>query len=252
MRYSTGTDSLVPERADPRRPILSTWTAIDFTALWLTLKVAGWATATALLLGVAAGYAMARTRLPGKRLLEALLLLPMVLPPTVLGYYLIVLLGRQSALGGWMSAHFGFSLLFTWQGAVVAAALVAFPFVFATARASFDGIDRNLEMAARVLGASELKVFVRVTLPLALRGIAAGAMLAFARAMGEFGATLIIAGNIPGKTQTLSLAVHDAIQAGNDAQANALVIVISVVCIAVLVVSGRLLAAGSARGWHPR
>ena len=231
---------------------MSTWSAIDFTALWLTLKVAGWATATALLLGVAAGYAMARTRLPGKRLLEALLLLPMVLPPTVLGYYLIVLLGRQSALGGWMSAHFGFSLLFTWQGAVVAAALVAFPFVFATARASFDGIDRNLEMAARVLGASELKVFVRVTLPLALRGIAAGAMLAFARAMGEFGATLIIAGNIPGKTQTLSLAVHDAIQAGNDAQANALVIVISVVCIAVLVVSGRLLAAGSARGWHPR
>ncbi len=231
---------------------MSTWSAIDFTALWLTLKVAGWATATALLLGVAAGFVMARTRLPGKRLIEALLLLPMVLPPTVLGYYLIVLLGRHSALGGWMVEHLGFNLLFTWQGAVVAAALVAFPFVFATSKAAFEGIDRHLEMAARVLGASELKVFVRVTLPLASRGIAAGAMLAFARSMGEFGATLMIAGNIPGKTQTLSLAVYDAVQSGNDALANALVIVISVLCIAVLVVSGSLLKTGSARGWHPR
>lgn len=231
---------------------MSTWNAIDFTALWLTLKVAAWATAIALLAGVSVGYAMARLRVPGKRLIEAALLLPMVLPPTVLGYYLIVLLGRHSAFGGWMATHFGFSLLFTWQGAVVAASLVAFPFVFATARAAFEGIDRQLEMAARVLGASELKVFVRVTLPLALPGIAAGAMLAFARSMGEFGATLIIAGNIPGKTQTLSLAVHDAIQSGNDAQANALVIVISLLCITVLVVSGALLKAGSARAWHPR
>lgn len=231
---------------------MSAWSAIDFTALWLTLKVAAWATAVAVGAGVAVGYAMARTRLPGQRLIEALLLLPMVLPPTVLGYYLIVLLGRHSALGGWLHAQFGFSLLFTWQGAVVAASLVAFPFVFATARAAFEGVDRQLEQAARVLGASALKVFVRVTLPLAARGIAAGAMLAFARAMGEFGATLIIAGNIPGQTQTLSLAVHDAIQAGNDAQANALVIVISVVCMAVLVVSGSLLKSGSARGWHPR
>ncbi len=232
--------------------MLSSWSAIDFSALWLTLKVAGWATAVALLLGVAAGFAMARTRLPGQRLIEALLLLPMVLPPTVLGYYLIVLLGRHSALGGWMADHFGFSLLFTWQGAVVAASVVAFPFVFATARASFEGIDRRLEMAARVLGASETKVFVRVTLPLASRGIAAGAMLAFARSMGEFGATLIIAGNIPGKTQTLSLAVYDAVQSGNDALANALVIVISVLCISVLMISGSLLRAGSASAWHPR
>ncbi len=231
---------------------MSSWSAIDFTALWLTLKVAGWATALALAFGVAAGYAMARWRLPGRRLIEAMLLLPMVLPPTVLGYYLIVLLGRRSAIGQWLGESFGLHLLFTWQGAVVAAAVVAFPFVFATARAAFDGVDRQLEGAARVLGANEWKVFVRVTLPLAARGIAAGAMLAFARAMGEFGATLIIAGNIPGETQTLSLAVYDAVQSGNDALANALVAVISVVCVVVLVVSGSLLRSGAARSWYPR
>lgn len=220
--------------------------------LLLTLKVAGCATLVAFVIGVAIAWGIARFEFPGREVADAAMTLPMVMPPTVLGYYLIVLLGRHSALGGWLHAQFGFSLLFTWQGAVVAASLVAFPFVFATARAAFEGVDRQLEQAARVLGASALKVFVRVTLPLAARGIAAGAMLAFARAMGEFGATLIIAGNIPGQTQTLSLAVHDAIQAGNDAQANALVIVISVVCMAVLVVSGSLLKSGSARGWHPR
>jgi molybdate transport system permease protein len=231
---------------------MASWSAVDFTALWLTLKVACWATLLALALGVAAGYAMARWRLPGQRLIEAMLLLPMVLPPTVLGYYLIVLLGRRSALGSWMGEHLGLHLLFTWQGAVVAAAVVAFPFVFATARAAFAGVDHQLEGAARGLGATEWKVFARVTLPLASRGIAAGAMLAFARAMGEFGATLVIAGNIPGQTQTLSLAVYDAVQSGNDALANALVAVISVVCMVVLVVSGSLLQNGAVRGWHPR
>lgn len=217
------------------------WGALDLSALWLTLKVAGFATLAALLLGVLCGHAIARTRVPGRRLIEALLMLPMVLPPSVLGYYLIVLLGRNSAFGGWLSSALGIELMFTWQGAVVAATVVAFPLVFASARAAFEGIDANLEKAARVLGASETKVFVQVTLPLAMRGIAAGSMLAFARAMGEFGATLMIAGNIPGKTQTLSLAVYDAVQAGNDTLANALVIVISVICIVVLVGAGHLL-----------
>ena len=217
------------------------WGALDLSALWLTLKVAGFATLAAMLLGVLCGYAIARTRVPGRRLIEAVLMLPMVLPPSVLGYYLIVLLGRNSAFGGWLSSTLGIELMFTWQGAVVAAAVVAFPLVFTSARAAFEGIDANFEKAARVLGASEAKVFVQVTLPLAMRGIAAGTMLAFARAMGEFGATLMIAGNIPGKTQTLSLAVYDAVQAGNDALANGLVIVISVICIVVLVVAGLLL-----------
>jgi molybdate transport system permease protein len=195
----------------------------------------------ALLTGVAAGFVIARVRVPGRRLIEAVLTLPMVLPPTVLGYYLIVTLGRNSAFGGWLHGSFGINLIFTWQGAVIAAATVAFPLVFTSARAAFEGVDTSFEKAARVLGASELKVFVHVTLPLALRGIAAGTMLAFARAMGEFGATLMIAGNIPGKTQTLSMAIYDAVQSGNDTLANVLVIVISLMCIVILVVSGHLL-----------
>jgi molybdate transport system permease protein len=217
------------------------WASIDLSALWLTLKVAACATALAMLLGVVCAFAIARTRVPGRRFIEAVLTLPMVLPPTVLGYYLIVALGRNSALGGWLSSRLGIHLMFTWQGAVIAAAVVAFPLVFMSARAAFEGVDVNFERAARVLGANEAKVFLQVTLPLAMRGIAAGTMLAFARAMGEFGATLMIAGNIPGKTQTLSLAVYDAVQSGNDALANGLVVVISVLCIAVLLVSGRLL-----------
>ena len=217
------------------------WTGIDLSALWLTLKVACWATLIALLLGVACGFALARARWPGRRWLAAALTLPMVLPPTVLGYYLIVLLGRNSPLGGWLLSTWGITLMFTWQGAVVAATAVAFPFVFISARAAFEGVDTRLEQAARVLGAGEFKVFVLVSLPLAVRGIAAGTTLAFARGMGEFGATLMIAGNIPGKTQTLSLAVHDAVQSGNDALANALVVLISVVCMLALVASSHLL-----------
>ena len=221
--------------------MVSAWSSIDLGALWLTLKVAGCATLLAMLAGVLAGFALARGRMPGRRLIEAVLTLPMVLPPTVLGYYLIVLLGRNSVIGGWLSNTLGITLMFTWQGAVIAAAVVGFPLVFTSARAAFEGVDANFEKAARLLGARELKVFLQVTLPLAMRGIAAGTMLAFARSMGEFGATLMIAGNIPGKTQTLSLAVYDAVQSGNDALANALVVVISVLCIVVLVASSLVL-----------
>ncbi len=216
------------------------WSSIDWTALWLTLKVAGCATGIAMIAGVASGFVLARSRVPGRRVIEAVLTLPLVLPPTVVGYYLIVLLGRNSPLGAWLDANFGVALIFTWQGAVAAAAVVAFPLVFTSARAAFEGVDLQLENAARVLGAGEPKVFIQVTLPLAMRGIAAGTMLTFARAMGEFGATLMIAGNIPGKTQTLSLAVYDAVQAGQDDLANFLVLLTSVVCVTILVASGRL------------
>ena len=178
---------------------------------------------------------------PARRWVEALLTLPLVLPPTVLGYYLIVLLGRNSAFGGWLESTLGIRLMFTWQGAVIAAAVVAFPLVFGAARAAFESVDLHLQQAARVLGAGEWRLFWRVSLPLALRGIGAGTMLAFARAMGEFGATLMIAGNIPGQTQTLSLAVYEAVQTGNDARANALVVLISVLCVLILVGAGRLL-----------
>ena len=209
-------------------------------ALALSLKVAGWATAINLVLGVAVGYLLARTRFPGRDLLDTLLTLPLVMPPTVLGYYLLVLIGRRGWLGGWLHDQFGINLVFTWQGAVIAATIVAFPLVFKPARAAFEAVDGQLEQAARVLGVSEFALFMRVTLPLAWRGILAGLLLGFARAMGEFGATLMVAGSIPGRTQTLSVAVYEAVQAGQDHTANVLVLITSVVCIAVLLAAGRL------------
>lgn len=211
-----------------------------WVALALSLKVAGWATALNLVLGVAAGHALARSRFVGRDLLDALLTLPMVLPPTVLGYYLLVVVGRHGWLGSWLDEHFGIRLIFTWQGAVIAATLVAFPLVMKAARAAFEGVDPRLEQAARVLGLGEVAVFFRVTLPMAWHGILAGLLLAFARALGEFGATLMVAGSIPGKTQTLSIAVYEAVQAGQDDQANLLVLVTSLTCIAVLLAAGRL------------
>jgi molybdate transport system permease protein len=211
------------------------------TPLALTLKVAGIATLLALLSGGLCGYLLARHRFPGRELVDALCTLPLVMPPTVLGYYLIVLIGRRGWIGAWLWDTLGINLMFTWQGAVFASAIVAFPLVFKSARAAFEGVDTQLENAARTLGVSELGVFIRVTLPLAWRGILAGTMLAFARAMGEFGATLMVAGNIPSRTQTLSLAVYDAVQAGQDDLANFLVLLTSVVVVAILMGSGRLL-----------
>ena len=211
-----------------------------WTALALSLKVAGFATAITLVLGTATGFLLARLRFPGRDLLDSLLTLPMVLPPTVLGYYLLVLLGRRSTFGAWLHDSFGINLIFTWQGAVIAASIVAFPLVFKPARAAFEGVDGQLENAARVLGISELAIFFRVTLPLAWRGILAGVLLAFARALGEFGAPLMVAGSIPGKTQTLSIAVYEAVQAGQDDVANTLVLITSLVCVTVLLIAGRL------------
>jgi len=209
--------------------------------LLLTLKVAGWATVLATVAGILMAYFIARVKFVGRELLDAAMTLPMVMPPTVLGYYLLVLVGRRGPIGHWLETKFGISLVFAWQGAVVAAAVVAFPLVYKAARAAFEGVEHQYEQAARVLGQTEWEVFVRVTLPLAWRGILAGAMLAFARAMGEFGATLMVAGSLPGKTQTLSIAVYEAVQAGKDDVASFLVIVTSVVCITILVASGRLL-----------
>jgi molybdate transport system permease protein len=213
------------------------------TPLWLTLKVALIATFIAGAVGIALGWWMSRRRFPGNNVVDAVLMLPMVLPPTVIGYYLIVLIGRNGVLGQYLDRWFGINLIFTWQGAVIAASVVSFPLVYKGARAAFEEVDGRFANAARTLGAGEFEVFVRVALPLAVRGIAAGLMLTFARAMGEFGATLMIAGNLPGKTQTLSIAVYEAVQAGNDQLALWLTLVISVVCITVLVVSSRLLQA---------
>lgn len=211
-----------------------------WTALALTLKVAGWATAINLVLGVGVGYALSRWRFPGRDVLDAVLTLPMVMPPTVLGYYLLVVIGSQGVVGAWLLQNFGIRLIFTWQAAVIAATIVAFPLVFKAARAAFENVDPQCEDAARTLGLGEWSLFLRVSLPLAWRGILAGLLLAFARALGEFGATLMVAGSIAGQTQTLSIAVYEAVQAGQDDTANFLVMVTSLVCMAVLLSAGRL------------
>ena len=211
-----------------------------WVALALTLKVAGSATALNLVLGVGVGWAMARWRFPGRDVLDAVLTLPMVMPPTVLGYYLLVVIGSHGVIGAWLLQQFGVRLIFTWQAAVIAATIVSFPLVFKAARAAFESIEPQLEDAARTLGIGEAAVFFRVSLPLAWRGILAGLLLSFARALGEFGATLMVAGSIAGKTQTLSIAVYEAVQAGQDDTANFLVAVTSITCIAVLLSAGRM------------
>ena len=209
--------------------------------LWLTLKVAALATALALILGVAAARALGRKNGLARDTAESLLTLPLVLPPTVLGYYLLVVLGRNGAIGGWLHDAFGISLIFTWQGATIAAAVAAFPLILRAARAAFREVDPQLERAARTLGLNETAVFFRVSLPLAWRGICAGALLAFARAMGEFGATLMVAGSLPGRTQTLSIAIYNAVMAGDDATAQALVLVALVVAVIALVLAAQVL-----------
>jgi molybdate transport system permease protein len=169
------------------------------------------------------------------------------LPPTVLGYYLLVLLGRNGVIGAWLLEHFGVTLIFTWQGAVIAATIAAFPLILRSARAAFADVDLPLEQAARTLGLREAAVFFRITLPLAWRGVVAGALLAFARAMGEFGATLMVAGSLPGRTQTLALAIYDAVAAGDDARAATLVWISLGVAVVVLVAAAQLLRRGAQR-----
>jgi molybdate transport system permease protein len=215
---------------------------VDWHPVWLTLRVATVATALALLAGVALGWVFSRWRFRGSSVLEAVCMLPLVLPPTVLGYYILIAMGRNSPLGRFLREQFDYSIIFSWHGAVVASAVVALPLVLRSASAAFSGVDRTLEAAAMTLGQRPFAVFLRVTLPLASRGILAGGMLAFARAMGEFGATLMVAGNIPGETQTLAMAVYDAAQAGNDRLALLLVTITSLLCVAILVGSQKVFA----------
>jgi len=216
------------------------------TPLLLSLKVALCATLCATVLGVGVAYWLSRRQSAWRDLMDAALTLPMVLPPTVIGYYLLVLFGRRGWLGPFL-ADLGIALVFTWQGAVIAATVVAFPLVLKGARAAFQMVDTQYQDAARVLGVGEVAIFFRVTVPLAARGIMAGVLLAFARALGEFGATLMIAGSIPGKTQTLSIAIYEAVQAGDENTAMLLVTITSITCVLVLWVSSRLLQSGSQR-----
>jgi molybdate transport system permease protein len=189
---------------------------IDLTPFWLSLRVSLLATLLLLPVGIAAAWWLARGRpFPGKTLLETLLTLPLVLPPTVVGFLLLNMLGRGTGFGRWLNDTVGLRLLFTWQGAALAAAIMALPLFIKTASAAFGAVDPELMEAGRTLGASETTLLLRVIVPLAYRGLLAGTALAFARALGEFGATLMVAGSIAGQTQTLPLALYDAVQAGD-------------------------------------
>ena len=210
------------------------------SALSLSLQVAALSTLFNLLLAGGLGYLLATRQFAGKALVESILTLPMVLPPTVVGYYLLVLLGRQSAFGVWLEQALGIRLVFSLEGAIVATAVVTFPLVLKPARAAFETIDRTLIEASLTLGLSKGATFWRVHLPLAWPGILAGLMLAFARAMGEFGATLMLAGSIEGKTQTLSIAIYEAVQAGDQQAANHLALLTSLVCVVLLYLAKRV------------
>jgi molybdate transport system permease protein len=215
--------------------------------LLLSFRVSLLATLLAGLFGVALAGLLSQRRFPGAQLLDAVLNAPLVLPPTVLGYYLLVLLGRESALGRAYEAVTGSSIVFTVTGATLAAALSALPFVARSARAALEAVDTRFAEAAATLGAPPLRAFVRVSLPLAARGILAGLTLGFARSLGDFGVTLMVAGNIPGHTQTASLAIYDAIQAGRDSQAALLAAVLTSLAVLALYAINKLGARSNAR-----
>lgn len=204
-----------------------------YPILLLTLKIAGLATLIGSVFGILIGFFLARANFWGKNLLDTILTLPMVLPPTVLGYYLLTLIGQKSWFGQWLYESFGIRLIFTWQAAVIAATIVAFPLILKPARAAFEDVNREYEQAASMLGISRVAIFFRITLPLAWRGILSGILLAFARALGEFGATLMVAGATQ-KTQTLSIAIYRAYNSFDYKTANYLVVLTSVVCIVIL------------------
>jgi len=210
------------------------------TALWLSVRVAVVATAANAVIGIPLAYLLARRRFAGRGLLDLLVTLPLVLPPTVTGYYLIVLLGRRGWLGQPLYALTGWSVAFTWWAAVVAATVMAMPLIVRTARAAIESVNPAYEKAAFTLGRSEWRTALEVTLPLARKGLLAGLVLAFARALGEFGATLMLAGNIPGRTQTVPLAIYTAAQTGETGEALWLVVMLTALSGAVLVAANRL------------
>jgi len=201
---------------------------IDWFPLWLSLRVAFVSTAIALAAGLWLAYLLANRTFRGKEVVDAGVTLPLVLPPTVLGYYLLVLIGRASPFGK------------LWKAAVVAALLHSLPLTVKSARAALESVDRSYERAARTLGASEWRLFWRVTFPIARRPIYAAAALAFARSLGDFGVTLMVAGNIPGRTQTVAVAIYDAVESGNNSVALTLVIVVSAVALVILTIANRL------------
>ena len=212
---------------------------IDWFPIKLSFAVASAATLIALVAGSALAWLLARKRFPGRNLIDSLITLPLVLPPTVLGYYLLVLLGTRSGFGAFLYQRFGIRLTFTVGAAIIAATIHALPLVTKSLRAAFESVDTELESAARTLGLGSGLIFFRVTLPLASRGVLAATALAFARALGDFGVTIMIAGNIPGRTQTASVAIYDAVQAGRDNEAFTLAVIVSLIAVATLYIINR-------------
>lgn len=212
---------------------------MDLFPLYLTVKVSFVATVLTVAFGLILAWVMAKREFFGKSVLDIIVMQPLVIPPTVLGYYLLGAFGRSSFLGRFLEDAFGLQIVFTWKGAVIASFISSLPLFVKPARAALEGVGSELEDAARLLGKTEFQVIKDITLPLAWRGIVAGAVMAFARATGEFGATLMVAGNIPGLTQTLPIAIYDAVQAGDAHSANILVGVITLFSFIVLYIAGR-------------
>lgn len=213
-------------------------TPVELEALKLSLWVSCWAVAASLPLGILAAWILARLRFPGKALLDSLIHLPLVLPPVVIGYLLLVVFGRRGVVGAWLYHTFGITFAFNWKGAALAAAVMAFPLLVRAVRLSLEGVDRGLEAAARTLGAGPIRVFFTITLPLMIPGIMAGVILAFARSLGEFGATITFVSNIQGETQTLPLALYTLTQIpGGEAGAMRLCIISVVLGMAALTAS---------------
>lgn len=206
---------------------------IDPADVRITLQVATLATAVCVAFGVPVAWALARYRFPGHAFVEALVTLPLILPPTIVGYYLLRAFGQGSPAGRFLD-EIGIRLVFTWWGAAIAASVLSAPLLIRTAQAAFERIDPELERVAATLGRTPAGIFRDVTLPLAVRGVAAGVALAFARAAGEFGATIMVAGNIPGETRTLPVSVYDAVQAGDIARANATALLLIAITLSVL------------------
>jgi molybdate transport system permease protein len=216
-------------------PVLGLFASdVDLFPLWLSLRVAALATAMTVVTGLAIAYLLSHKRFPGRDLVDAFFTLPLVLPPTVLGYFLLVLLSRHSALGGLWERVTGGPLVFTWQAAVVAAFVHSAPLFIKAARAALEEVNYRYEWAARSLGASEWITFLRITLPLAARSLLALGSLCFARSLGDFGVTIMLAGDIPDRTQTLSVAIYDAVESGNGALARVLVLIVSALALSVL------------------
>jgi molybdate transport system permease protein len=191
---------------------MSPLTPLETEALLLSLKVALWAVLVSLPVGVSIAWLLARRRFSGHALLNGVVHLPLILPPVVIGYLLLVLLGRQGAIGGWLFDVFGVTIAFTWKGAAVASGIMAFPLLVRAVRLSLESMDRKLEQAARTLGAGPIRVFLTVTVPMIMPGVLTGTILAFARSLGEFGATITFVSNIPGETRTLPLALFTLTQ----------------------------------------